>query len=68
MLVLTRKVNEALCIGDEIRVRVLEHSGKQIKLGIEAPRRVRIVREELYLKVVEANRRAAEDSAQEEDS
>ncbi|NNL67814.1 MAG: carbon storage regulator CsrA [Myxococcales bacterium] len=68
MLVLTRKINEALCIGDDVRVRVLEYNGKQVKLGIEAPRRVRVVREEIYLKIAEANRSAAEDAAQEEDA
>lgn len=48
MLVLTRKVNEALLIGEgEIRIVVLSVQGDQVKLGIEAPKSITIMREEI---------------------
>ncbi|MEY3360878.1 MAG: hypothetical protein RL531_597 [Actinomycetota bacterium] len=48
MLVLTRKEQEAIMIGDSIVVRVLEVRGDQVRLGIEAPRDVVVHREEVY--------------------
>jgi carbon storage regulator len=47
MLVLSRKPSEAITIGDKITVRVLAVFGNQVKLGIEAPKNVTILREEL---------------------
>lgn len=50
-LVLMRRVGEAIIIGDDIDLRILEIKGSQIKIGIEAPRDVRIVRSEILNKV-----------------
>ena len=47
MLVLARKVGERICIGDTITLVVLEITGNKVRLGIEAPRDVKIMREEL---------------------
>ena len=47
MLVLSRKRGEQLVIGDEITVTVVECNGSRIKIGIEAPNEIRIVRSEL---------------------
>jgi carbon storage regulator len=47
MLVLTRKLNESICIGDNIRLTVVEIRGNKVRLGIEAPQDVRVHREEL---------------------
>ena len=58
MLVLTRKVGESIAIGDQIRIKVVEIKGSQIRLGIEAPNDFRIFREEIFLKVQEQNRLA----------
>ncbi len=58
MLVLTRKRGEALVLGDDIVIRVLEVSGDTIRLGIDAPRTVAVLREEVWL-ATEANRQAA---------
>ncbi len=58
MLVLTRKVNESIRIGDDILVRVVEIKGNQVRLGIEAPEDVKVYREELYQKILEENLRA----------
>ncbi len=48
MLKLTRKTGEALIIGDDIEVTVLSVDGNQVKIGIEAPDDVIILREELF--------------------
>ncbi len=50
MLVLTRRVNEKILIGDNIVVTVLEVRGDQVRLGIDAPRDVRVFREEVVLR------------------
>ncbi|MBN1114920.1 MAG: carbon storage regulator CsrA [Oligoflexia bacterium] len=62
MLVLTRKVGESIAIDDNIRVVVVQVKGKQVRLGIEAPKETKIHREEVYLAIKEQNRVAAETS------
>ena len=47
MLVLTRKINETIIIGENIRVTIMAIHGRQVRLAIEAPQEVTIVREEL---------------------
>jgi carbon storage regulator len=59
MLVLTRKEDESIMIGDQIKVTVVESSGGQIKLGIEAPQEIEIYREELYEQIKEENKTAS---------
>lgn len=59
MLVLARKVGEALTIGDIITVRVLEIKNGQVKIGVEAPEEVPVHREEILERIREANRQAA---------
>lgn len=54
MLVLTRRVNERIMIGDNIVVTVLEVRGDQVRLGIDAPRDVKVFREEVVLRDREA--------------
>lgn len=59
MLVLSRRVNERIVIGDDVVVTVLEvRSDNTVRIGIEAPRGVRIQREEIIAVVAEANRAA----------
>ena len=60
MLTLTRKVGESVCIGDDIKVVVKEVKGKQVRLGIIAPREVYVCREELYERIHRANVGAAD--------
>ena len=59
MLVLTRKLNEAIQIGDEIEIKILAIEGDQIKLGIAAPKSVEIYRKEIYLDIQNQNSEAA---------
>lgn len=62
MLILTRKPGESLYIGDNIKVTIVEAKGNQIRVGIDAPTELRIYREEIYLEIMETNRKAAEAS------
>ena len=47
MLVITRKPGERICLGDDVTVTVLEVRGDQVRLGIDAPRDVKVFREEV---------------------
>lgn len=51
MLVLTRKSNESIMIGDDIEVSVLAVSGDKVRLGIAAPRSIPVFRREVYLEI-----------------
>ncbi|WP_448516216.1 carbon storage regulator CsrA [Pseudothermotoga sp.] len=59
MLVFSRKVGESFIIGDEIEVVVLKIEGSEVKIGISAPKHVKIYRTEIYKKIVEENLRAS---------
>jgi carbon storage regulator len=63
MLILTRKPGESLYIGD-VKVTVVELKGHQVRIGIDAPPEIRIYREEIYLQIMEENRKAAEAGAE----
>ena len=60
MLILTRKIGECITIGDDIKVHVVDIRGKQVRLGIEAPAHAPIYRQEVYQKILEENRLAAQ--------
>ncbi|AMQ21725.1 carbon storage regulator CsrA [Geobacillus sp. JS12] len=62
MLVLTRKLKEAIQIGDDIEITVLAIQGDQVKLGINAPKHIDIHRKEVYLAIQAENSAAAEAS------
>ena len=59
MLVLTRKVGERILVGDDIVITVLDSRGDGVRIGIDAPRGVKIQREEVVQAVIEANAEAA---------
>ena len=59
MLVLTRKVGESIKINDDVKVTVIEIKGKNIRLGIEAPKTTKVYREEVFLKIKQENKTAA---------
>lgn len=59
MLVLSRKPEQSLLLGDDITVTVLAIEGDRVKLGIQAPRSVTVLRQEVYAQVQAANAAAA---------
>jgi len=60
MLVLTRKQNEGILIGSDIVVTVINIDGDKIRLGIEAPKNIRVIREELIAEIGQENRMATQ--------
>jgi len=58
MLILTRKTGESITIGDEVKITVLGIHGRQVRLGIIAPQKVVVHREEIYVKIQEENKKA----------
>jgi len=58
VLILTRKRDESIMVGEEIRITVLDVKGENVRLGIDAPRNVKVLREELYRAVREENTKA----------
>ncbi len=59
MLALSRKVGEAIVIGNDIEITILEIKGEQVKIGISAPKSVPVYRKELFVQIQEANKEAA---------
>ena len=59
MLILTRRINETLNIGDDVQVRVLGIKGNQVRIGINAPRDVPVHREEIYQRIKREERNAS---------
>ncbi len=63
MLVLTRKGNQSIMIGDEIEVSVLAIMGEKVRIGIEAPRSIPVFRKEVYVDI-QRDRAAKDDPAE----
>lgn len=59
MLVLSRKLEESIMIGDEIEIKVISVQGDTVKLGITAPKTIPVHRKEVYVEIEEENIRAA---------
>ena len=53
MLVLTRKPNESIMIGDQIELSILSVSGEKVRIGVEAPREIPVFRKEIWLAIRE---------------
>lgn len=60
MLVLTRKVGEGIAIGDDIKIVVMQIKGKQVRLGIKANANTVVHREEVYQRILDENKSAAQ--------
>ena len=59
MLVLTRKLGESIAIDDHIKIVVVQIKGKQVRLGIKAPKETKIHREEVYKAIQDQNNEAS---------
>ena len=60
MLVLTRKIGEAINIGDNVKVSIMDVKGQSVRIGVEAPRSMGVYREEIYGRMREQNRLATD--------
>lgn len=60
MLVLTRKLGESIAIDDNIKIVVVQIKGKQVRLGIKAPKETKIHREEVYQAIQDQNTEASQ--------
>ncbi|MFM1651273.1 carbon storage regulator CsrA [Brevibacillus sp. B_LB10_24] len=63
MLVLSRKKNESIMVGDNIEIKVIGIEGDLVRIGIEAPREVEVYRKEIYLSIQEENLLASQTKA-----
>jgi carbon storage regulator len=63
MLILSRRKDESIIIDDKIEISIVDIKGDQVKLGINAPRSVKIYRQEVYLEIKKENAAAAQSSA-----
>lgn len=59
MLILSRKINESIIIGDQIEISIVDIKGDQAKLGIKAPKNVKVYRLEVYEAIQQENKAAA---------
>ncbi|PYG89116.1 carbon storage regulator CsrA [Ruminiclostridium sufflavum DSM 19573] len=59
MLVLSRKKDQAIMLGDNIELTIIEIQGDQVRIGINAPKSVTIYRKEIFVEIQEENRKAA---------
>jgi len=65
MLVLTRKIGETIVIDDDVRITVVQIKGKQVRIGVDAPKETKIHREEIYQAIQDENRAAMKSMATE---
>lgn len=60
MLILNRKAGESIIIGEDIEITILEIEEGRIKIGIDAPRDINILRKEIYIDITEENKKSLE--------
>jgi len=58
MLILSRKTNQKILIGDDIEITIIDIRGDQVKIGVDAPSSVKVFREEIYQEIQNENRAA----------
>jgi len=64
MLILSRKTNQKILIGDDIEITIIEVRGDQVKIGIKAPQEIQVFRQELYKEIQAENKSATMFSSQ----
>lgn len=64
MLILSRKKDETIIVDDKIEISIVDIKGDQVKIGINAPRTVKIYRKEVYLEIERENAAAAQSDAE----
>jgi carbon storage regulator len=60
MLILTRKLGEVIAVGDEIKIVILDIKGRQVRIGVQAPKKTKVYREELYQLITEQNKESSQ--------
>lgn len=60
MLVLTRKAGEGIIIGDDIKITIVELKGGGVRVGIDAPREMKVHRQEVFERIKQENKEAAQ--------
>ena len=60
MLILSRKLNEKIMIGEDISVSIIEIRGDQVRIGVDAPKTVKVFRQEVFNAIMAENKAAAE--------
>ena len=63
MLVLTRKKDESIMVGEDIEIVVLDITSNQVRIGVKAPKECAVFRQEIFLEIQEENIRAAQQGA-----
>ena len=59
MLILSRKINEKVVIGEDITISIIEIRGDQVRIGIDAPKKVKVFRQEVFDAIKEENKAAS---------
>jgi len=63
MLILSRKIGEKIMIGDDISVSIIEVRGDQVRIGVDAPKTVKVFRQEVFDAILAENKAAAQSAA-----
>ena len=63
MLILSRKISEKVMIGEEISVSIIEIRGDQVRIGVDAPKTVKVFRKEVFDAILAENKAAAQSAA-----
>jgi carbon storage regulator len=63
MLILSRKINEKIMIGDDISVSIIEIRGDQVRIGVDAPKTIKVFRQEVFDAIMAENKAAVQSAA-----
>ena len=64
MLILSRKINEKIMIGDDISISIIEIRGDQVRIGVDAPKAVKVFRQEVFDAIKAENKAAAQSAVE----